>query len=187
MSAIGGKADMTRTGSLCRQMTYRGRTVVVPSRSEQNGRARSRHSHLHQRKACQLLGYEPPHCGGEHGQEDNWHPYEPGGAGIFSAHNAIEQREAGQGKGCRNTSYERLLLYPSLGCEPWADRNTENKASSPAHPPRVCWHTWISAQLKHCVRHQKKAKPVHHPNNCRRSKSQARGIDFEFRLCHYQC
>ena len=97
--------------------------------------ARGRHSHPHRRKVCRLLGYEPPHCEGEHGQEDNWHPYEPGRAGIFSAQKAIEQREAGQGKGCSDTSYERLLLYPSLGCEPWADRNTENKASSPAHPP----------------------------------------------------
>ena len=98
---------------------------------------------------CPLFGRDPPHCGGEHGQEDNWHPYEPRCAGIFSAHNAIEQREAGQSKGCRDPSYERLLLYPSLGCEPWADRNTENKTSSPAHPPWICWHTWISAQLKH--------------------------------------
>jgi hypothetical protein len=56
-------------------MTQSGRTVVLPSRSEQKG---------------------------EHGQEDNWDPYEPGRAGIFSAHSAIEQREAGQGKGRRD-------------------------------------------------------------------------------------
>src|SRR5262245_52042621 len=124
--------------------------------------------HLHLRKACQSLGSEPPHCGGEHGQENNWHPNEPRRAGIFSAHNAIEQRETGQSKGCRDTSYKRLLLYPSLGCEPWADRNAEHKASSPAHPPWACWRTWISAQLKHCVRHEKKAKSVHHSNDCRR-------------------
>ncbi len=66
---------------------------AIEERAER--RARRKYSHADQRKVCQLLDYEPPHCGGEHGQEDNWHPYEPGRAGIFSAHSAVEQREAG--------------------------------------------------------------------------------------------
>jgi hypothetical protein len=73
-----------------------------------------------------VLGCEPPHCRGEHGQDDNWHPNEPRRASIFPAHYTIEEREAGQSIGCRETSYERLLLYPPLRCEPWADRNTKN-------------------------------------------------------------
>ena len=113
-----------------------------------------------------LFGCEPPHCRGEHGQDDNWQPNEPRRAGIFPAHNAIEEREAGQRIGYRETSYERLLLYPPLRCEPWADRNPKNKPSSPPHPSRVGWHTWISAELKHGIRHQKKADPINDPYNC---------------------
>jgi hypothetical protein len=42
-----------------------------------------------------LFGCEPPHCRGEHGQNDDWHPDEPRRTSIFSAHNAIEERETG--------------------------------------------------------------------------------------------
>jgi len=62
---------------------------------------------------CPLFGRNPPHCGGEHGQEDNWHPYEPRRAGIFSAHNAIEQRKAGQIKGCREAINGCSFTHPS--------------------------------------------------------------------------
>src|SRR4029077_1543507 len=96
-----------------------------------------------------------------------------------------EECEAGQSKGCRKTSHERLLLYPALRCHPRADRNTKNKPSSPADPSRVGWHTWIFAQLKHGIRHQKKADPVKNPQNCSRSQSQGRSIGFELCLCHY--
>ena len=48
---------------------------------------------------ARLLICEPPHCRGEHGQDDNWHPDEPCRAGVFSA--------------------LRLCHYPhSLGCSP---------------------------------------------------------------------
>ena len=90
-------------------------------------------------------------------------------AGVFPAHDTIEEREAGQSIGGRESSYEWLLLYPSLRSEPRADRNPEDKRPSPAHPSGVAWHTWISAQVKQGIRHQKKAEPVNNPQNCGRA------------------
>jgi hypothetical protein len=45
----------------------------------------------------------------------------------------------------------------------WLQATTLSGRARPAHPSRVGWHTWISAQLKHGIRHQKKADPVNPP------------------------